>query len=51
MFGLGLLSATPTLKRYYAELLSLQRKFAELKRKYTLQKQELKAMRKAHKKR
>jgi hypothetical protein len=51
MFGLGLLSATPTLKRYYSDLLALQRKFAELKRKYTLQKQEIKTMRKAQKKR
>lgn len=51
MFGLGLLSATPTLKRYYSDLLALQRKFAELKRKYTLKKQEIKTMRKAQKKR
>ena len=50
-FGFGLLAATPTLKQYYSDLLTLQRKFAELKRKYTLQKQELKTMRKAQKKR
>ena len=50
-FGFGLLSATPTLKRYYSDLLTLHRKFTELKRKYTLQKQELKTMRKAQKKR
>lgn len=49
-FGFGLLAATPTLKRYYSDLLTLQRKFAELKRKYSLQKQEVKTLRKGRKK-
>lgn len=49
-FGFGLLAATPTLKRYYSDLLSLQRKFSELKRKHAIQKQKLKTLRKAQKK-
>ena len=50
MFGLGLLAATPKLKQLYSDLLILQRKFTELKRKYSLQKQEVKTLRKARKK-
>ena len=49
-FGFGLLAATPTLKRYYSDLLLLQRKFSELKRKHAIQKQKLKTLRKARKK-
>jgi len=50
-FGLGIITATPKLKQIYSDLLSLQRKFAELSLKYDSKKKELKTLRKARKKR